>query len=112
MPMGMQCRALFHDLTKQHVPGCSPAEARETTARAGLRPPYLGKPLHADGRDGSHALRVILDDQGLEELADSQIGLPLVLQQYVDHGGCLFKVRGTHILLCDIAHLHGGQKRG
>ena len=76
--------------------GTSPEDAREAAGNAGLRAPYLCKPLWADGREGSHGLLVIRDEQGLEQLAlgprPSSPDFPLVLQQYVPHGACLFKV--------------------
>ncbi|KAL4446825.1 hypothetical protein ABPG77_008069 [Micractinium sp. CCAP 211/92] len=64
-------------------------------AAAGLRFPVLAKPLWADGREGSHALAVVHTPRGLERLVAGQaayLQLPVMLQQYVDHGGCLFKV--------------------
>lgn len=76
--------------------GQPPEDIREATGNAGLRPPYLGKPLYADGREGSHGLLVIKDEAGLLQLArgpkPAAPSLPIVLQEYVPHGACLFKV--------------------
>ena len=83
--------------------GCTPAEARDIAAD--LRAPFIGKPLWADGRPGSHGLLVIEDEAALEALARGECPstpvLPLMLQQYVDHGGCLFKacLLENHMLL-------------
>ena len=65
--------------------------AEEQLAAAGLRYPLLAKPLWADGREGSHALGVLGSRQGLRQLVQGQapdgFGLPVLLQEYVDHGG-------------------------
>lgn len=62
----------------------------------GIRYPFLVKPAWADGRPGSHALAVVGSDAGLEQLIEGepaqQISLPVLVQEYVEHGGCLFKV--------------------
>ena len=66
-------------------------------AEARMRPPFLAKPLWADGRDGAHGLAVVHDEGGLAQLVGGGgprgIRLPVMLQQYVEHGGCLFKAR-------------------
>lgn len=84
---------------RRHV-GQSPEDVREAAGNAGLRAPYLGKPLFADGREGSHGLLVIKDEQGLQQLAAGSRpavpALPVILQQYVPHGACLFKVCQSH----------------
>ena len=71
-------------------------------AEARMRPPFLAKPLWADGRDGAHGLAVVHDEGGLAQLVGGGgprgIRLPVMLQQYVEHGGCLFKARGA----CDL----------
>lgn len=74
----------------------SPEEAREAAGNAGLSAPFLGKPLYADGREGSHGLLVMADEEGLEQLAKgprpTTPEFPIVLQHFVPHGACLFKV--------------------
>ena len=67
---------------------------------AGMQVPLVAKPLWADGREGSHGLAIAHDEDAIRHLvspprpghAASPFGPPLMLQQYVDHGGCLFKV--------------------
>ena len=72
-------------------------------AEARMRPPFLAKPLWADGRDGAHGLAVVHDEGGLAQLVGGGgprgIRLPVMLQQYVEHGGCLFKAR---LPACDL----------
>ncbi|KAL2321831.1 hypothetical protein Fmac_026210 [Flemingia macrophylla] len=52
-----------------------------------LRFPAIAKPLAADGGAGSHELRLVFDREGLTALT-----LPTVLQEFVNHGGVLFKI--------------------
>lgn len=56
-------------------------------ARAGLRLPLVVKPLVVDGSAKSHELYLAYDQFSLSELKP-----PLVLQEFVNHGGLLFKV--------------------
>ena len=76
--------------------GCTLEQARAQLTTAGLHGPFVAKPLWADGREGAHGLAVLQDERGVEQLlkGDAPEGLqgPLLLSQYVDHGGCLFKV--------------------
>lgn len=82
--------------------GSSFAAAAQQLQAAGLRYPLLAKPVWADGREGSHALAVVGTQAGLRRLVEGRaagesaghFALPVLLQQYVDHGGCLFKVGG------------------
>ena len=49
----------------------------------------------ADGSELSHALALVHDEEGLTQLARGVVPgllLPCVLQEFVDHGGSLFKV--------------------
>jgi len=73
-------------------------------AQARMRPPFLAKPLWADGRDGAHGLAVVHDEAGLAQLVGGRgprgFCLPVMLQQYVEHGGCLFKARRPPALVC------------
>ncbi|KAI4366509.1 hypothetical protein MLD38_022380 [Melastoma candidum] len=55
--------------------------------RSGLRLPIVAKPLLADGSAKSHKLSLAYDEPALEKLEP-----PLVLQEFVNHGGVLFKV--------------------
>ncbi|XP_030523346.1 inositol-tetrakisphosphate 1-kinase 3-like isoform X2 [Rhodamnia argentea] len=56
-------------------------------AEAGLSLPLVAKPLVVDGSPKSHELFLAYDRYSLVEL-----GPPLVLQEFVNHGGVLFKV--------------------
>ena len=83
--------------------GASFEEALSQIGVSGLALPVLVTPVWADGRAGSHALAVVTAEAGLRHLSErgSQLGLalPAVAQQYVPHGGCLFKVYvlGRHV---------------
>jgi len=68
-------------------------EAQKRVASSGLTYPFLAKSLWADGRAGSHDIAVVWSVEGLRQLcAESNSKLPVLLEQYVDHGECLFKV--------------------
>ncbi|KAK6289309.1 hypothetical protein POUND7_000850 [Theobroma cacao] len=49
--------------------------------------PLIAKPLDADGSETSHKLHLIFDNEGLKNLT-----APFVLQEFVNHGGVVFKV--------------------
>ncbi|KAG2704795.1 hypothetical protein I3760_05G021800 [Carya illinoinensis] len=55
--------------------------------KAGLKLPLVAKPLVLDGSAKSHELFLAYDQFSLAELEP-----PLVLQEFVNHGGILFKV--------------------
>ncbi|KAG8649067.1 hypothetical protein MANES_08G064600v8 [Manihot esculenta] len=52
-----------------------------------LRFPILAKPLVADGSAKSHEMYQIFDSEGLKRL-----DAPIILQDFVNHGGVIFKV--------------------
>ena len=57
--------------------------------------PQLAKSLRADGSPDSHKVAIVHDQDGLACIATGGVpGLspPCVIQEYVNHGGCLFKV--------------------
>lgn len=54
---------------------------------AALRFPLIAKPLVADGTAKSHKMSLVYHREGLRKLRP-----PLVLQEFVNHGGVLFKV--------------------
>ena len=60
-----------------------------------MRYPLLAKPYWTD-REGAHDLALVHDRKALAALVAGTSGaglqLPLTMHQYVDHGGCLFKV--------------------
>ncbi|KAI3693782.1 hypothetical protein L1987_76734 [Smallanthus sonchifolius] len=53
----------------------------------GLKFPVIAKPLVADGSIKSHKMSLIFSREGLEQLKP-----PTVLQEFVNHGGVIFKV--------------------
>uniref|UniRef100_A0A0C9RRW3 inositol-1,3,4-trisphosphate 5/6-kinase n=1 Tax=Wollemia nobilis TaxID=56998 RepID=A0A0C9RRW3_9CONI len=53
----------------------------------GLKFPVIAKPLVADGSVKSHKMSLVFNSEGLLKLKP-----PLVLQQFVNHGGVIFKV--------------------
>ncbi|XP_010556496.1 PREDICTED: inositol-tetrakisphosphate 1-kinase 3 isoform X2 [Tarenaya hassleriana] len=59
----------------------------DAVRKAGLRLPLVAKPLVADGSAKSHEMSLAYDQQSLKKLEP-----PLVLQEFVNHGGVLFKV--------------------
>lgn len=76
--------------------GESLLDAKRKIAHMKLKYPILVKSLMADGRPGSHAMAVIHSDLGLQSIIEGRAteGLhpPVLLEQYVYHGACLFKV--------------------
>eukprot|EP00982_Pelagococcus_subviridis_P005823 29843-Pelagococcus_subviridis.AAC.4 len=67
------------------------AEVRD----AGLELPLLAKSLVANGTADSHKVAIVHDVEGLRCVVRGDVaGLrpPCVIQEYVNHGGCLFKV--------------------
>lgn len=75
------------DVPKQLVVTGDPSTIRGVVAKAGLKLPLVAKPLVVDGTAQSHALSLAFD-----ELCLSSLNPPLVLQEFVNHGGVLFKV--------------------
>lgn len=107
--------------------GMEPAEAEKILTDAGFRPPLVVKSLWTDGREGSHTLALLHDMQALGSLlqgskgdnGDEELKAPLVVQQFVEHGGILFKifVLGSQTVVTKRpslgdSHLKGGRKTG
>ena len=70
-------------------------QVRAQVDAASLRFPLLAKSSRADGSSDSHKVAIIHDEDGLACVARGAVpGLkpPCVIQEYVNHGGCLFKV--------------------
>lgn len=59
----------------------------DAVSKSGLLLPLVAKPLYADGSAKSHELSLAFDQYSLKKLEP-----PLVLQEFVNHGGVLFKV--------------------
>ncbi|CAK9145307.1 unnamed protein product [Ilex paraguariensis] len=55
--------------------------------REGLKFPVIAKPLVADGSAKSHKMSLVFNNDGLNKLKP-----PIVLQEFVNHGGVIFKV--------------------
>lgn len=87
--------------------GISFVDAQARVKEAGLTFPLLAKSLWADGRAGSHDIAVVWSIEGLQRLCDLE-KLPVLLEQYVDHGECLFKVYvlGNQQVICTRPSLH------
>lgn len=54
---------------------------------AGLQFPVISKPIVADGSTKSHEMSLVFNVDGLKKLKP-----PIVLQEFISHGGVLFKV--------------------
>ncbi|XP_039035248.1 inositol-tetrakisphosphate 1-kinase 2-like isoform X2 [Hibiscus syriacus] len=59
----------------------------DEAAKAGLKLPLVAKPLLVDGSAKSHELFLLYDWSSLSKLEP-----PFVLQEFVNHGGILFKI--------------------
>lgn len=96
-----RCRPADHD-RRAGCPraGCDAEQVLQQLRSADLQPPYVAKPLWADGREGAHGLAVLHDEAGVRQLLSGDVpaGLSdtLLLSPCVQHGGCLFKVRCSH----------------
>ncbi|KAK8518891.1 hypothetical protein V6N13_017843 [Hibiscus sabdariffa] len=64
-----------------------PLSIPDEVAKAGLKLPLVAKPLLVDGSAKSHELSLLFDWSSLSKLEP-----PLVLQEFVNHGGILFKI--------------------
>nr|XP_023894652.1 inositol-tetrakisphosphate 1-kinase 1-like [Quercus suber] len=60
----------------------------------GLKFPLIAKPVLADGSAESHEMFLVLNKNGLKKLKK-----PIVMQEFVNHGGVIFKVyvAGEHV---------------
>ncbi|KAF8112345.1 hypothetical protein N665_0065s0115 [Sinapis alba] len=72
---------------KQMVVLKDSASSADKVVEAGLKFPLVAKPLWIDGTAKSHQLFLAYDRRSLAELDP-----PLVLQEFVNHGGVMFKV--------------------
>ncbi|GMH26773.1 hypothetical protein Nepgr_028616 [Nepenthes gracilis] len=60
---------------------------RDHSSWEGLKFPVVAKPLVADGSAKSHKMSLVYNHHGLSNLKP-----PIVLQEFVNHGGVIFKV--------------------
>ncbi|KAG6502408.1 hypothetical protein ZIOFF_042300 [Zingiber officinale] len=72
---------------RQLVVTKDPSSIPDAVGKAELSLPLVVKPLVADGSAKSHELSLAFDEVSL-----SKLDPPLVLQEFVNHGGVLFKV--------------------
>ncbi|KAG6474116.1 hypothetical protein ZIOFF_068040 [Zingiber officinale] len=72
---------------KQLVISKEPSSIPEAVSKARLGLPLVVKPLLVDGSAKSHELSLAYDECSL-----SMLDPPLVLQEFINHGGILFKV--------------------
>ncbi|CAN0838771.1 Inositol-tetrakisphosphate 1-kinase 3 [Linum grandiflorum] len=75
------------DVPRQLVIKKDASSIPDAVAKAGLMLPIVAKPLVADGSAKSHELSLAYDQYSLRKLEP-----PLVLQEFINHGGVLFKV--------------------
>lgn len=77
-------------------------EALQQLRDVGLQPPLLVKPMWTDGREGSHGLAVLHSLELLSEILQGRLSSdlkpPVMVQQFVSHGGVLYKVRRADLL--------------
>ncbi|KAL0400452.1 UNVERIFIED_CONTAM: Inositol-tetrakisphosphate 1-kinase [Sesamum latifolium] len=74
----------------------TPQSLLHTLASKHINFPLIAKPLIADGTAGSHQMSLVFNEDGLRAL---NLDPPFVLQEFVNHGGVIFKVyvAGQHI---------------
>ncbi|CAL1395638.1 unnamed protein product [Linum trigynum] len=75
------------DVPRQLVIKKDASSIPDAVTKAGLTLPLVAKPLVADGSAKSHELSLAYDQYSLRKLEP-----PLVLQEFINHGGVLFKV--------------------
>ncbi|KAL7145955.1 hypothetical protein ABFS83_06G009000 [Erythranthe nasuta] len=74
----------------------SPESLFDGVAAKGIKFPVIAKPLLANGTAGSHQMSLVFNEEGLKEL---KLNSAFILQEFVNHGGVIFKVyvAGQHI---------------
>ncbi|KAL6508205.1 hypothetical protein OROHE_021747 [Orobanche hederae] len=74
----------------------SPESLLDGVPSKGINFPVIAKPMVANGSASSHQMYLIFDEEGLGGL---RLNPPFVLQEFVNHGGVIFKVyvAGKHI---------------
>ncbi|GJP59274.1 hypothetical protein CLOP_g10174 [Closterium sp. NIES-67] len=77
------------DVPKQIIVerGTPPEDVAQILQDAGFSLPAVAKPLEANGTTSSHTLGLVLDERAL-----LQLQAPVLLQEFVNHGGILFKL--------------------
>ncbi|CAI9095321.1 OLC1v1031244C1 [Oldenlandia corymbosa var. corymbosa] len=84
----------FFGIPKQTVIHDSVSVSEVDLRNLGLKFPIIAKPLVADGSAKSHKMLLVYNSDGLSKLKP-----PIVLQEFVNHGGVIFKVYvvGEHV---------------
>lgn len=67
----------------------SPQSLIDSVGSRSLSFPVIAKPLVADGSAGSHQMSLVFNEEGLRGL---KLVPPFVVQEFVNHGGVIFKV--------------------
>uniref|UniRef100_A0A6U2JB51 Inositol-tetrakisphosphate 1-kinase n=1 Tax=Chlamydomonas euryale TaxID=1486919 RepID=A0A6U2JB51_9CHLO len=111
-----------HAPVQVDVPEGMPAsDAQALVSSSGLSLPLLVKPMWTDGREGSHGLAIVTDYPSLRRLLEggcsSSFRPPVVVQEYVEHGGVLHKVYvlGDTSVVCrrpSLSDKYLGQRHG
>ncbi|KAL2236643.1 inositol-tetrakisphosphate 1-kinase 1-like [Sesamum indicum] len=83
----VQCDTVSFGIPKQIAVYDARAVGELNLEREGLKFPVIAKPLVADGSAKSHKMSLVYNRDGLSKLKP-----PIVLQEFVNHGGVIFKV--------------------
>lgn len=85
----IDCRIGSFGIPKQFVINDCGELSDVRIEKEGLKFPVIAKPLVADGSAKSHKMSLVYNHVGLNEL---KVKPPIVLQEFVNHGGVIFKV--------------------
>ncbi|PIN22821.1 Inositol-pentakisphosphate 2-kinase [Handroanthus impetiginosus] len=83
----VECETVSFGIPKQIAVYDSGAMEEMDLESEGLKFPVIAKPLVADGSAKSHKMSLVYNRDGLSKLKP-----PVVLQEFVNHGGVIFKV--------------------
>ncbi|KAL2545411.1 Inositol-tetrakisphosphate 1-kinase 1 [Forsythia ovata] len=85
--INFECEKVSFGIPKQIVVYDAKAVKELNLEGEGLKLPVIAKPLVADGSAKSHKMSLVFNKDGLSKLKP-----PVVLQEFVNHGGVIFKV--------------------
>ncbi|KAG8374603.1 hypothetical protein BUALT_Bualt10G0012600 [Buddleja alternifolia] len=83
----VECDRVSFGIPKQIAVYDTKAVGKLDLEGEGLKFPVIAKPLVADGSAKSHKMSLVFNKDGLSKLKP-----PVVLQEFVNHGGVIFKV--------------------
>ncbi|KAJ8555157.1 hypothetical protein K7X08_012653 [Anisodus acutangulus] len=83
----VECKTSSFGIPKQTVIYDAKTVTANYLENEGLKFPVIAKPLVADGSLKSHKMLLVFNKDGLRKLKP-----PIVLQEFVNHGGVIFKV--------------------